>query len=525
MATLPRLLREEADSFILEGADGAAMPIAKNALSHDKVQELRSQLPQQTGVVSDLANIGKGIGSAVSAPLNFATDVAKEGVNTLGYLNPLEAARKLGAGEPLGFGQPIFQTRFNTPAAAPTAQPIADLPNAQLPTTATPQSVNASDYAFLTPQSQQSNSGISMPGMNTSGFDKQMNAINKQAEVGALKASEEAGFRNQYIKEVDDFEKKRQADEIQRQQELASKEQERDKAAAEAASLKIDNNRFWGSKSSGEKIGSIAGILLAGIGGGMQGNGKNLAIDALNREIDNDINAQKMDIEQQRFKVGEIGNTLTQMRQRFGDARAADAATKLSMYERVQNQIAASAAGYEDQNIKARAQEAMGRIEQEKNNLKTQFSLAMAAAQQKSQPDTELFVPGVGYAFSKTSANDVRDKVAGTRTFTQLMDKLIKLREKNLGILPGDAKAEMQSIAADLALAIKNNDKTGALDKGTIEVVEKIVKDPTGFGFKLDSYKAVKSRALQKLNNYLDVHIQPGTRPAQIQMRNQEKSE
>lgn len=56
----------------------------------------------------------------------------------------------------------------------------------------------------------------------------------------------------------------------------------------------IDPNRFWNDKSTGSKVASIFGMLLSGIGAGLSGQ-KNFAIEALDRAVDKDIDAQKND--------------------------------------------------------------------------------------------------------------------------------------------------------------------------------------------------------------------------------------
>lgn len=58
---------------------------------------------------------------------------------------------------------------------------------------------------------------------------------------------------------------------------------------------KIDPNRMWTNKSVGDKILASIAIALGGIGAGLTG-GKNTALELLQREIDRDIEAQKLNI-------------------------------------------------------------------------------------------------------------------------------------------------------------------------------------------------------------------------------------
>jgi chemotaxis protein histidine kinase CheA len=63
----------------------------------------------------------------------------------------------------------------------------------------------------------------------------------------------------------------------------------------------IDPNRFWNSKSTGEKIVASIGLILAGAGAGLSGQ-PNQAIQLLQKQIDNDIESQKLTNEQKLAK-------------------------------------------------------------------------------------------------------------------------------------------------------------------------------------------------------------------------------
>lgn len=59
---------------------------------------------------------------------------------------------------------------------------------------------------------------------------------------------------------------------------------------------KIDPNRFWNSKSTGDKLTVGLGLLIAGVGAGLTG-GPNSVIDMIEKAIDRDVAAQKVDLE------------------------------------------------------------------------------------------------------------------------------------------------------------------------------------------------------------------------------------
>jgi hypothetical protein len=60
------------------------------------------------------------------------------------------------------------------------------------------------------------------------------------------------------------------------------------------ASSKIDPNRYWNNTSTGGKIAASIALLLGGIGSGLTG-GPNLALQNINKHIENDIQAQRDD--------------------------------------------------------------------------------------------------------------------------------------------------------------------------------------------------------------------------------------
>ena len=66
--------------------------------------------------------------------------------------------------------------------------------------------------------------------------------------------------------------------------------------AGQVASAQIDPNRWWNQKSTGSKIASAIAMLFSGAGAGVSGHPE-MALNALNSIIDQDIQAQKFNIE------------------------------------------------------------------------------------------------------------------------------------------------------------------------------------------------------------------------------------
>ena len=85
----------------------------------------------------------------------------------------------------------------------------------------------------------------------------------------------------------------------------------------EIANQKQDQGRLWNNTSTGNKVLAALSVALGGIGSGMTGK-SNLALDAINKAIDRDIEAQKDDKNSlynaylQEYKNSELAHTATQ---------------------------------------------------------------------------------------------------------------------------------------------------------------------------------------------------------------------
>lgn len=136
----------------------------------------------------------------------------------------------------------------------------------------------------------------------------------------------------------------------------------------EAANQKEDPGRWWGSKSAGEKMLGVIGIIFGGLSQG-QGHG-NPAMDLMNRSIDQDIAAQKANIAQKSKKAEAAYNIYAQKLKQFGDTDAADMATKAQMQEQFKLQMMAEAArsGSPVRMAQAKEQAAAIQLEQAKEH-------------------------------------------------------------------------------------------------------------------------------------------------------------
>jgi hypothetical protein len=118
------------------------------------------------------------------------------------------------------------------------------------------------------------------------------------------------------------------------QRKLDQAEQDYKSAVAEYSRSEIDPQRFWNSRTTGQKVLAVLGTFFGGLPGGT-----NQALGIIKDAQDRDFEAQKADLEKAKGKVGMVHNLLGVMRERFGDETTAQAATKAAMWQDTKNKI------------------------------------------------------------------------------------------------------------------------------------------------------------------------------------------
>lgn len=204
-------------------------------------------------------------------------------------------------------------------------------------------------------------------------YEKQAAAIQAFYNAGAKKASEEAGYLDQMKQEQ---EKMLIADQAKRDQEaefLNTKLQEINNA-------KVDPERFWSNKSTGDKILAGIGLFLGAFGA--QNGGGNKAAAIINDAINRDIKLQEAGIDN-KAQLYKQHYALTK------DAQAARASTRMAMLSNAQLKLQEIASRYQGPEMKARAQQLMAQLDAEKQNAQINLASALqkSATQQSASPE------------------------------------------------------------------------------------------------------------------------------------------
>jgi hypothetical protein len=84
---------------------------------------------------------------------------------------------------------------------------------------------------------------------------------------------------------------------------LATRLQRQEALYNDMVNAKIDPNRYWHNQSTGGKVSAAIGLILGGIGAGLT-KGPNYALEVINKAIDRDMEAQKLDMHNRQTGLG-----------------------------------------------------------------------------------------------------------------------------------------------------------------------------------------------------------------------------
>jgi hypothetical protein len=274
-------------------------------------------------------------------------------------------------------GVPVRDVPPDDPAASAPQAPLADTPAPQMATQ--PQAVAPQQTMPETPQGPVTASPSVMTpdqaGYPTakelkSSIDTQKNAVQFEASAQQM----------QNTKLAEQMQKNQQAEQIYMEAQnkrLSDYQNHYDEMVRQFASEKLDPKRFINNMTTGQKITSSIGLLLSGLGSGLTGQ-PNVALQMLNRDIENDIDSQKENLGNKKTLLGE--NLRAQ-----GNLMAAVNMTRLQMSAAAQGKLQLIAAQTGNPIIAARAQAASAAITQ--NSMAARAQLASHDVQMQIRQD------------------------------------------------------------------------------------------------------------------------------------------
>lgn len=276
------------------------------------------------------------------------------------------------------------------------------------------------------------------------------------------------------------------------------------------ANQKIDPQAYWNNKDSHAKMRAAIGILLSGLSGSQH----NMAMDVIQKNIDRDIESQKMEL-------GKKQTLLSDNLRMQGNIIDAERATRAQYEALLQGQIAQTAAKMGNPMIQAKAQQdimdSRMRMMQHLAPIAQQQAVMniLGGANGSMSPENQMqamrilapdrakelesrYVPNVGFSTIPLTDTD-RSQIASRAELNKATLQLEDFAKKHQGSLNPATINEGKALAAQLQDAYRRGNAQGVFKPAEAEFVHGIVaEDPTQF---FASYRTLpKYKALRQMN-------------------------
>lgn len=254
---------------------------------------------------------------------------------------------------------------------------------------------------------------------------------------------------------------------------------------------KIDSKHYMESKSTGAKVATAIGLILGGMGGGLL-HQENPALKFLNNNIDRDIDAQKSNLNNK-------NTILSAYLHQTKDLTEATAMTKAFYLEKYSTDIAKAAALSKDPLAKARAEQTIGKL----NNEKHQILNGIAEKQTKMDfvrnaggtLDPAQLVPHIPKHMQEPVYKEIQAAQNTKRMAKEILHHFDEAVKENTVMKTGAGllRTPPSVLALHQALGPTFADLEGSVAQGTIENVKKnLTPQPGDF----DSSSKTKREAL-----------------------------
>lgn len=472
-----KFISEDDDTFKIQHPDGSEFSIAKSAIGsgvHKKIKSLEPIKMADGGLVDD----------ALSS-LPPLTDP-----NQIDYLN-LENPNALMA---KAQRSPAVQS-WTQGSIGPTTEP-AILSERMPVSESVPVNVTGTIESNLSqPMEQPSSQYVgSQSSKSENPFALEAKALDAQKTANTqIGQAETQGFEQQ-AKLQDDL-AKRITDVDQKYQPIEDSLNRRTNELSSAIqNQNIDPTRLWNNAGTGNKILAGIGILLSGIGSGLQGHGaQNIALNVIDKEIDRDIDAQKTEL-------GKKQTLFSENLRLLGDARAARAATKAQLLSVAQTQANAIAARSGSKEATAKMQMINAGVDIQKAQLNRQAKMfSMLTNEGGSNPDGVIsylrvydppkakemearYVPSIGIG-SVPVPEKVRDQLVAHKQLDDAARDLNAWVKTHSTVLPGTPDYNVGAQKAQvLQQLIRHGQLQTVYREGEQPLLDKMVNsNPAGF--------------------------------------------
>lgn len=360
--------------------------VTQGADAPERARAFVEALQRRKGKAKTHFDEGGEVGDPDSLPDVVTRTADKDKLDLLRWLKPAGDGKKSGSAPPLTGGLEDLEVGLPegqggpapdaSPAAAPGVPDMLAAPPVE-PAASPGTSARANAPAQGAPPMLAAPRDPAL-GQIAAGGRQEAKAL---GDVGAAKAAGLSDVADVQSKGADES----QAQSQQMMQQVQARIAEQDARAKQIAG--VDPNRYWNNLSTSGKVTNLIALLLGGIGSGLTGK-PNAALEQINKLMDNDINAQKINI-------GKKENELSRYMEGTRDLQTAQhllAAQHLSV---VAEQVAAAQAKMGSAASMPEAQMMIGQLKQrqavetqqaqERGNTIQMQKLQMTMAQRQMQ--------------------------------------------------------------------------------------------------------------------------------------------
>jgi hypothetical protein len=518
-------------------------------------RKVRGESPAQPLAADDPTPMGN-----VSPAVAFATAKAR-GLPT-GYESAPGGLFGMHVGAPENMAAPSGIGPGGQAVGVPAPQPAT---NAPVPHTAQPETVDLrAKYGDIPqapagPSVTSATSTIRFSPVGPSRAEKELDEANAKvvegiAATAALEAEKAAVIQAKNDVHLE-AERKRMADEEQRAafRQKAQEDAEMEVRAAVDSlgtpSGKLDPDRWWSSRDTGQKVAAFASAFLSGFAG---------RPDVIQQAIDADIAAQKDALDRaDRSKSQKVEGRkllLGTMRERFQDEIMAERAARVAASEYALKVIERETAGFKGREAQAKAQELIG-VRQRQLALDTEalrdnaaqrglkqaeYALNVQARQQSQQQalaargadmgqpvplanltpeqrERAVILPGGQFAvvaLDKEAAKKAREATIAHDGTDDAIRRLMALRQEYGGeVFPTEAKAKMKSLKEEVILRMKDSLNLGVMSDSDYQLMERLIGGDASSVFSTNALATLEDLRKRGRDRYLSQVQQYGINP------------
>ena len=197
------------------------------------------------------------------------------------------------------------------------------------------------------------------------GFDKRQDAITQQMTQAENIAKIQQNFYKQQEKILEDNRKQQDSFNRRREEEFNNYQKSISGAMDDYRNEKIDSNRMWANKSTGQRILGMLASALGAYAATYTGK-ENVATKIIDKAIERDIDEQRANIDKKRNEIKDQYTLYGMAQKRYADEESRILFAKSTAIEKIQNELDNKMAGVKSEVAKNRLLDLSGQLENQK---------------------------------------------------------------------------------------------------------------------------------------------------------------